>query len=230
MDFGAFNGRCGLFPMAIFGFEWWWLPSAIQCSRSKWAVRHRLWRSNHLFNGVLQSCSAGKWWSKCISLINWFCRYILLRSINCVRHVISPFNLPIHQIHVKLLEGRPGMKSKVTPTTVLDFTLARFVRLRFQGMHTTQQSVNGIQWIFDSDELKKRSFYSLRYIKIGARLDCNGHAHQPKQYNDDEVSRWTETKKKNIVIRLIETIDWGIDCDLNWKSMLLPWFIRNDNL
>lgn len=90
---------------------------------------------------------------------------------------------------MKLLEGRPGMKSKVTPTTVFDFTLARYLRLRFQGMHTTQQSVNGIQWIFDRDELNKRSFYSLKYIKIGARLDCNGHALRPKQYNDDEVSK-----------------------------------------
>lgn len=101
------------------------------------------------------------------------------------------------------------MKSKVTPTTVLDFTLARYLRLRFQGMHTTQQSVNGIQWIFDRDELKKRSFYSLRYIKIGARLDCSGHAHHPKQYNDDEVSR------EKTVILLIKAIDKGIDCDLN---------------
>ena len=89
---------------------------------------------------------------------------------------------------MKLLEGRPGMKSKVTPTTVFDFTLARYIRLRFQGMHTTQQSINGIQWVFDRDDMKKRSFYSLRFIKIGARLDCNGHALQPKQYNDDEVS------------------------------------------
>lgn len=122
-----------------------------------------------------------------------FCRYTFCVDQSARTHVISRLTHQIHQIHVKLLEGRPGMKSKVIPTTVLDFTLARYLRLRFQGMHTTQQSVNGIQWIFDRDELKKRSFYSLRYIKIGARLDCNGHAHQPKQYNDDEVSR--ERKK-----------------------------------
>lgn len=91
------------------------------------------------------------------------------------------------QIHLKLLEGRPGTKLKVIPSNLLDFTLARYIRLRFQGMHTTLQSGNSIQWLVDRKELNKRSFYSLRYIKIGARLDCNGHAQRPKQYNDDEV-------------------------------------------
>lgn len=80
------------------------------------------------------------------------------------------------------------MKLKVTPTNLLDFTLARYLRLRFQGMHTTLQSPNSIQWLVDHDELKKRSFYSLKYVKIGARLDCNGHALRAKQSNDDDVS------------------------------------------
>lgn len=80
------------------------------------------------------------------------------------------------------------MKSKVTPTNLLDFTLARYLRLRFQAMHTTLKSANSIQWLVDRNELNKRSFYSLRYIKIGARLDCNGHAQRPKKYTGgDEV-------------------------------------------
>lgn len=126
-------------------------------------------------------------------------KYVLVLSIKYIKNALISFHfilrpmcflsLKKNQIHLKLLEGRPGMKSKVTPTTVFDFTLARYIRLRFQGMHTKKQSVNGIQWIFDRDELKKRSFYSLRYIKIGARLDCNGHAQRPKQYNDNEVSK-----------------------------------------
>lgn len=70
---------------------------------------------------------------------------------------------------------------------LLDFTLARFIRIRFQGMQTTTNSANNIQWLVDQKELQKRSFYSLRYIKIGARLDCNGHAQRAKQYTDDEV-------------------------------------------
>lgn len=75
----------------------------------------------------------------------------------------------------------------MTSTTLLDFTLARFIRIRLQGMHTTLNAANNIQWLVDRKELNKRSFYSLRYIKIGARLDCSGHAQRAKQYNDDEV-------------------------------------------
>lgn len=89
---------------------------------------------------------------------------------------------------MKLLEGRPGSKTNATSSELLDFTLAKFIRIRFQGMHTTTNSANSIQWMVDKKELNKRSFYSLRYIKIGARLDCNGHAQRAKQYNDDEVS------------------------------------------
>lgn len=79
------------------------------------------------------------------------------------------------------------MKTKVIPATLHDFTLARYLRFRFQSMHTTLQTPNSIQWLVDRDQLNKRSFYSLRYIKIGARPDCNGHAQRAKQYYDDEV-------------------------------------------
>lgn len=95
-----------------------------------------------------------------------------------------------------MLEGRPGAKSNVTSMALLDFTLARFIRIRFQGMHTTTNSAGNIQWMVDKKELNKRSFYSLRYIKIGARLDCNGHAQRAKQYNDDEVNLNHTLKKK----------------------------------
>lgn len=88
---------------------------------------------------------------------------------------------------MKLLENRPGTKSNVTSTALLDFTLARYVRIRLQGMHTTLQSSNNIQWLVERKELNKRSFYSLRYIKIGARLECGGHAQRAKEYNDDDV-------------------------------------------
>lgn len=70
----------------------------------------------------------------------------------------------------------------------MEFTLARFIRIRLQGMHTTKNAANNIQWLVDHSELNKRSFYSLKYIKIGARLNCNGHALSAKQYNGDEVS------------------------------------------
>lgn len=85
-----------------------------------------------------------------------------------------PFN-KFAQIHLSLMENRPG--ANTSSLELLDFTLARFIRLRLQGMHTTvQSSENNVQWLVDRAELNKRSFYSLQSIKIGARLECSGHA------------------------------------------------------
>lgn len=76
-----------------------------------------------------------------------------------------------------------------TSKDLMDFTLARYIRIRFEGMHTTKNAANNIQWQVDNVELNKRSFYSLKFIKIGARLECNGHARNAKQYNGDEVCK-----------------------------------------
>lgn len=100
---------------------------------------------------------------------------------------------------MKLLEDRPGTKAHTASTELLDFTLARFIRLRLQGMHTTSHSSNSIQWLVDRKELNKRSFYSLRFIKIGARLDCSGHARRAKQYNSDEVGKRETDQKRGKV-------------------------------
>ena len=72
------------------------------------------------------------------------------------------------QIHLSLVKNRPGVNTSTNE--LLEFTLARYVRIRLQSMHTTLQSENNIQWMVDPVELKKRSFYSLRFIKIGARV------------------------------------------------------------
>lgn len=94
------------------------------------------------------------------------------------------------QIHLSLIENRPG--ANVSSIELLDFTLARFIRIRLQGMHTTvQSSENNVQWNADRTELNKRSFYSLQSIKIGARLECNGHASKhTAETSDNEVCVW----------------------------------------
>lgn len=74
----------------------------------------------------------------------------------------------------------------MTSHELLDFTLARFVRFRLQGMHTMRTSSN-IPWLVDREALLKRSFYALRHIKIGARLDCNGHANEAKNFNSENL-------------------------------------------
>lgn len=90
---------------------------------------------------------------------------------------------------MSLVKNRPSTTSNVTSTELLDFTLARYIRIRLQGMHTTISPTedNNIQWLVDQTELNIRSFYSLRFIKIGARLDCGGHAYQAKYYNAADV-------------------------------------------
>lgn len=44
-----------------------------------------------------------------------------------------------------------------------------------------------MQWLVDRTELNKRSFYSLQNIRIGARLECGGHANRVKPSAGDEV-------------------------------------------
>lgn len=80
---------------------------------------------------------------------------------------------------MSLFENRPG--ANASAIELLDFSLARFIRIRLQGMHMTlQSSENNVQWLVDRTELNKRSFYSLQNIKIGARLECGGHANRVK--------------------------------------------------
>lgn len=106
---------------------------------------------------------------------------------SCSVDSISFLILSPPQIHLSLMQDRPATKANVTSTELLDFTLARYVRMRFQGMHTTAHSSNSIQWLVERTELNKRSFYSLRFIKIGARLDCGGHANEAKDFNSKDV-------------------------------------------
>lgn len=92
---------------------------------------------------------------------------------------------------MSLLQDRPSTKANLTSYELLDFTLARFIRFRLQGTHTTStHSKNNIEWLVNHTELKKRSFYTVRYIEIGARLDCNGHANEFKNIggnNNDAI-------------------------------------------
>lgn len=89
------------------------------------------------------------------------------------------FSFP--QIHISLMSNRPA--ANTSSPELLEFTLARYVRIRLQSMHSTVQSENNIQWLVDMPALEKRSFYSFRHIKIGARVFCSGHA----RLTDDNV-------------------------------------------
>ncbi|XP_025159598.1 laminin subunit alpha-1 isoform X2 [Harpegnathos saltator] len=68
------------------------------------------------------------------------------------------------EIHTKLVSGRPGALSH--SSTLLEFTQARYVRLRLQGLQRSGES--------SAD--KRQAFYSIKEINIGGRCLCSGHA------------------------------------------------------
>ncbi|KAJ8669684.1 hypothetical protein QAD02_000943, partial [Eretmocerus hayati] len=72
------------------------------------------------------------------------------------------------EIHTQLVNGRPGAPNHTQ--TIQDFTQARFVRLRFQGLRRKSEVYVD----------KKRAFYSLREINIGGRCICSGHSSRCK--------------------------------------------------
>lgn len=74
-------------------------------------------------------------------------------------------------MQLSLIGNRPG--ANTSSPTLIQFTLARYVRLRLQSMHTT---MNNVQWLADLPSLERRSFYTMRHVKIGARVMCSGHA------------------------------------------------------
>lgn len=93
-------------------------------------------------------------------------------EIICSTEFSKPTPLENSEVQISLVNGRPGHNT--TSLDLLDFTLARYIRFRFQGMYMTQDS--GVKWLVNDEELLKRSYYSLRHIVIGGRCICNGHA------------------------------------------------------
>ncbi|XP_011501171.1 PREDICTED: laminin subunit alpha-1 [Ceratosolen solmsi marchali] len=72
------------------------------------------------------------------------------------------------EIHTQLLNGRPGALNHTL--AIQDFTQARFVRLRFQGLRKRGEAIVD----------KRRAFYSIREINIGGRCLCSGHSSRCK--------------------------------------------------
>ncbi|XP_074102845.1 wing blister [Cotesia typhae] len=68
------------------------------------------------------------------------------------------------EIHTHLLNGRPGAQNH--SQELEEFTQARFVRLRLQGLQRGGGAVAD----------KRRAFYSIKEISIGGRCLCSGHA------------------------------------------------------
>lgn len=91
------------------------------------------------------------------------------------------------EIHISLVNGRPG--ANTSSIDLLDFTLARYIRLRLEGMHTSIRLENHVRRMVGSSQqsaFEKQSFYSIRLIKIGGRCYCSGHAEKCRNTSGDK--------------------------------------------
>ena len=70
----------------------------------------------------------------------------------------------LFQVHVSLINGRPSFN--YSSEILRNFTLARYVRFKFQKIHKTEKDLI----------LRKKLFYSIKNIIIGGQCLCHGHA------------------------------------------------------
>ncbi|KAH9363655.1 hypothetical protein HPB48_013661 [Haemaphysalis longicornis] len=92
---------------------------------------------------------------------------------------ITPFE--DGEIHTSLISGRPGAEEFTEK--LMDFTKARYVRLRLQRIRTLNADLMSFQAAGgDSEKLDKsvtrRYFYSIKDISIGGQCVCSGHAQE----------------------------------------------------
>lgn len=95
-------------------------------------------------------------------------------EVICTTQFSKAIPLEKGEVHVSLLKNRPGATE--LNEDLLNFITARYIRIRLQGMHSTANLDNSVDWLLDAHSLEKRSFYSLKQIRISARLNCHGHA------------------------------------------------------
>lgn len=79
------------------------------------------------------------------------------------------------EIHVSLVNGRPGASGP--SRTLTEFTLARYVRIRFRRLRILPQDQSLVQGLsYPDTSVLRRYFYSLQDLTIGGQCPCNGHA------------------------------------------------------
>lgn len=73
------------------------------------------------------------------------------------------------------MNGRPGASGP--SRTLVEFTQARFIRIRLQRLRMTVQDEQLTYDFVDKLNLR-RYFYSIRDITVGGQCPCNGHANE----------------------------------------------------
>ncbi|XP_062614987.1 laminin subunit alpha lam-3-like [Saccostrea cucullata] len=104
--------------------------------------------------------------------------YLRDDEVICTTKYSKIYPLENGEIFISLVNGRPGVK-KPSPT-LLEFTSARYVRLRLQKIRTlnadlmTFRSTSDLKFI--DPFVTRRYFYSIKDISIGGQCICYGHA------------------------------------------------------
>uniref|UniRef100_A0AAV2LC06 Laminin subunit alpha-1 n=1 Tax=Knipowitschia caucasica TaxID=637954 RepID=A0AAV2LC06_KNICA len=78
------------------------------------------------------------------------------------------------EIHTSLINGRPGADDLTS--ALLDFTSARYVRLRLQRIRTLNADLMTFMTHDIDPIVTRRYFYSIKDISIGGMCICYGHA------------------------------------------------------
>ncbi|XP_029841229.2 laminin subunit alpha-1 [Ixodes scapularis] len=83
------------------------------------------------------------------------------------------------EVHTSLVNGRPGAEE--FSEKLMDFTKARYVRLRLQRIRTLNADLMSFQ-VGEADKVDKsvtrRYYYSIKDISIGGQCVCSGHAQE----------------------------------------------------
>ncbi|GIY26654.1 laminin subunit alpha-2 [Caerostris darwini] len=80
------------------------------------------------------------------------------------------------EIHTSLVNGRPGVDGP--SSKLMDFTKARYVRLRLQKIQTLHADLMSLQIGGEhiDPSVSRRHFYSIKDISVGGQCACSGHA------------------------------------------------------
>ncbi|XP_052864377.1 LOW QUALITY PROTEIN: laminin subunit alpha-1-like [Anopheles cruzii] len=108
-------------------------------------------------------------------------------EVICATQFSLPEPLENGEINLSLISGRPS--EKTSSIELQNFTITRYVRIRLLRMQSAVQqqqqhdaSGSGLGSVLQP----KRSFYSIRSLRIGGRCFCSGHAGKCKA-NDNNI-------------------------------------------
>ncbi|XP_048508975.1 laminin subunit alpha-1 [Athalia rosae] len=105
------------------------------------------------------------------------------------------------EIHTYLTNGRPGALNHTHELE--EFTQARFVRFRFQGLRSMGETIVD----------KRRAFYSIKEINIGGHCLCSGHASHCRHsvqhgHQECECERHTCGERCNKCCPMFNQVPW----------------------